>query len=218
MSARRALPLLLALAGCPRFEVVEGNGVRRVERRTVNDFNEVEVSSGMHAVVSIGSKNSEITIDADENLLPLIKLDVVDNRLVFGVDANGITPRDAPVVIQVQAEKLYFAGAAGPGSEISVVGVDTAERLRLQAVLGSRLEASGKGKEMKLFLNEGSSADLRGFIADKVELDLRDASSAAVTATAEVTGTLRQGSSATVAGQPATRAVELLDGSLITYE
>lgn len=220
MTPRRPLVLVLvaalALAGCPSFAIVEGNGKIREEVRGVGDFNEVEVTAGMSAVVTIGAKKNEVTVRADENLLSVIKIDVVENRLIFGIDANGITPTE-PVVVQVQAEQLYFAGAAGGGS-ITVNGLASAERLRLQGVFGSHVAATGTAPGLKLFLSEASTASLDTLGVASADVDLRDASTASITATDAVRGTLRGGSQLVVAGQPPTREVELLGDSQITWE
>lgn len=205
----------LLACGCPSFEVVVGSGQIREESRSAKDFDEVEVTAGMNATVTYGTEQ-KISVRADDNLLPVIKTDVVEGRLLFQIDAVAIEPSE-PVQITVQAKKLRFAGASGGGT-LTLTGEPTPEELRLQAVYGSTIEATGTAKKAYLLLTQGSHGRLDGLAANDVDVDLRHDSDGAIRASGSVTGTLRDGSTLTVRGAPTSRDVALLGGSTVAWE
>ena len=60
---------------------IVGSGVAKREARDVGPFSGVDVSATLEASVTIGAETS-VTIEGDDNLVPLIKTEVRDGRLV----------------------------------------------------------------------------------------------------------------------------------------
>jgi hypothetical protein len=85
---------LLALTGCsfaPGWKTVTGDGRVVSEAREVGQFNEVSVSGSGELSVSQGSEES-LSIETDENLLPLIKSEVSNGHLWIGPRDVNLRP------------------------------------------------------------------------------------------------------------------------------
>ncbi|WP_193564187.1 GIN domain-containing protein, partial [Escherichia coli] len=62
------------------FWGVRGNGKLKTQRRNIQNFDHLEVGGAFNIKVELG-KEPSIKIQAEENLLPLIKTNVVDGTL-----------------------------------------------------------------------------------------------------------------------------------------
>src|SRR5260370_24564664 len=92
-----------------------GSGTIKEETRQVGDFSGVSVGSGIRATISIGPKTS-VVLTGDDNLLSMIKLEVVDGKLTTRVDYNeGIHPSQ-PIRLTVVTPHLTSAEASGGAS------------------------------------------------------------------------------------------------------
>jgi len=85
---------MLVIAGCDGSTVVgpdEGSGVLATESRPVHGFSVVAVSGAGHVIIEqTGAESLQIT--AEESLLPLIRSEVVGDRLVLGFEPGvGVT-------------------------------------------------------------------------------------------------------------------------------
>src|SRR5258708_27076077 len=92
-----------------------GSGTIKEETRQVGDFSGVSVGSGIRATVSIGPKTS-VVLTGDDNLLSMIKVEVVNGKLTARVeDHGGISPTQ-PIRLTVVTPHLTTAEASGGGS------------------------------------------------------------------------------------------------------
>src|SRR5258707_3150983 len=124
-----------------------GSGTIKEETRQVGDFSGVSVGSGIRATVSIGPKTS-VVLTGDDNLLSMIKVEVVNGKLTARVeDHGGISPTQ-PIRLTVVTPHLTTAEASGGasltadatsgpkfvasssgGSKVSITGVDSKEMI-----------------------------------------------------------------------------------------
>src|SRR5258707_379800 len=92
-----------------------GSGTIKEETRQVGDFSGVSVGSGIRATVSIGPKTS-VVLTGDDNLLSMIKVEVVNGKLTARVeDHGGISPTQ-PIRLTVVTPHLTTAEASGGAS------------------------------------------------------------------------------------------------------
>ena len=68
-------------------QTVNGSGTVTSEQRSVSDFSKVELKSIGNLTIKQGDKES-LTIKADENILPYITTEVVNDTLVIGMKPN----------------------------------------------------------------------------------------------------------------------------------
>ncbi|RFZ85498.1 DUF2807 domain-containing protein [Mucilaginibacter terrenus] len=71
---------LISFSSCKRFRPVRGSGVSATEKRTVVDFEKIDISGGFNVHIRQDS-SSAVTITADDNLLKYIKTSVEGGKL-----------------------------------------------------------------------------------------------------------------------------------------
>jgi len=151
---------------------VKGNGNVIKQDRTVTSFNAIDVSGAFDIYLNQGSTEA-VTVEADENLLPLIRTRVVDGVLV-------IDTKDKPIG-HATAMKVYITFKDLSKIEISgAVDIETQSKLTLNDLFINTSGASDGKMEMavqKLKIESSGASKIRltGMAVD-VQMDLSGAS------------------------------------------
>jgi hypothetical protein len=173
---RKAVAVVLlatALAACnvsTRFgggDQVAGSGERKTERRDVGDFDRLVVEGAYRVEVTCGGPRS-LEIEADDNLLSLIRTDVDGGRLRIHSDNRGMKTETMPRV-RISVENLSEVSIPG-ASDFSLEGLDN-DAFKLNVEGASKFRASGETGKFDIMLNGAGVVDAR---------DLRAAGVAAV--------------------------------------
>lgn len=160
-----------ALAGCnvsTKFggaEQVTGSGARKTERRDVGDFGRLVVEGAYKVEVTCGGKSRSLEIEADDNLLALIRTDVDGGRLRVHSESRGMRTENMPRVrINVpDLEEVSIPGA----SEFSLEGLDN-DAFKLSVEGASKFRASGETGRLDVTLNGAGLVDARDLNAASV--------------------------------------------------
>lgn len=115
---RRALVALGALSfiAAPAFaETVRGDGVMKTETRAVSGFTRIGLGLGADVEVRLGNTEG-LTVQADENLLPLIETSVKDGSLQIKPVRNHLSLSSHAIRIVVQAKAIDGLAIGGSGS------------------------------------------------------------------------------------------------------
>jgi hypothetical protein len=137
-------------------EPVKGNGNIKRQARQVGHFDGLAMS--LPGRVEVRSGGSEgLTIEADDNLLPLIETVVEDGTLkIRNKDKVNIQPRNLTIVVQARAlDRLALAGSGSIDAD-RVQGA----RIRLD-VGGSGTIRVGKAEGEAIGVNLGGNGDLK---------------------------------------------------------
>jgi hypothetical protein len=97
-----------------------GSGTMAIETRDVSGFSEVDLSGSGTVLVSVTGTES-LTVEAEDNILPLLTTEVRDGRLVLGASQSISPTRD--IVYTVTVINLEAVTVSGSGS---VTAVDVA--------------------------------------------------------------------------------------------
>ncbi len=115
------------------WENIQGSGNLKKETREVGSFSGIESRGSMNVVISYGNSN-QITVEADDNLLPLIETKVDGKNLVIkSKDKTGFSTKNKiTIAVQMKAiDKLSVSGSGningngnfdGSNSQMSVSG------------------------------------------------------------------------------------------------
>jgi hypothetical protein len=173
---RRAFALvlsasLLAACGCStKFgggggEQVVGSGSRRTERRDVGDFNRLVVEGAYRVEVTCGGGGPpSLEIEADDNLLPLIKTEVEGGRLRIRAD-RGMKTETMP---RVRISVADLAEVSIPGAtDFSLDGLDN-DAFKLGVEGASKFRAAGETGRFDITLNGAGLVDARELRAANV--------------------------------------------------
>src|SRR5437762_2852627 len=138
--------LLLGLAlfpGC-HFKLggVTGSGIRKTEKRDAGSFHAIN-TTGSFSVEATSQKPSSLEIEADDNILPLIKVEVRDGVLYLKPDKPYNSKEG--VVVRVSAPDISGVEATGAGKFV-VQNVKN-DRFEIRTTGASSITASGESKE-----------------------------------------------------------------------
>lgn len=185
-------------------ERVRGNGVIKKENRTAGEFKHVDVSGAIDVIIKQGSERS-VSIETDENLLPLIEVRTEGDRLFisfregYNLDATGSIKAfvSSPVF-----EKLEASGACSITSQDTItannameIGLSGATHASVQLKCpkltttlsgASEMKLSGEAKEFKIDASGSSHVKSFDLISDIADVDLSGASSADIYANTKI--------------------------------
>jgi hypothetical protein len=168
--------LAVALAGCGLR--IDGNGVFAEQTEAVGTFQRVDVGLGIEASVTVQAGAQAVVLSGDENLLPHIRVTVVDGtlqtstrleeftvvlplRLRISVpELSAVSARDAARVAVTGAAAPAFAAAAAGVSEVTLSGAGGAD---LTAALSDRSKLHATGYPVAsatVAVADGSTAEL----------------------------------------------------------
>src|SRR5918993_4416238 len=97
-----AVAALLVLTGC---SVVNGSGQTKSETRPVSGFTGIELSGSGEVTIEQGEAES-LTIEADDNVLPVLTSEVEDSVLRLGTKPRTRVQTDNPIRYRVTVDDL----------------------------------------------------------------------------------------------------------------
>lgn len=92
------------------------------ETRPVSGFTGVDFQATGEVSITMGEVDA-LVIEADENLLPLLKTEVVGSQLIISEPANAQISDNSPIRYMITMKKLMNASMSGTG-DIDIDGVD----------------------------------------------------------------------------------------------
>jgi len=93
---------------------VVGSGKRATETRQVSGFDQVTLEGSGEVYMEQGEKEA-LTVEADDNILPLVRTEVVGNRLVLGLKPNMSFNVNSPIIFHLTVKDLNALTLAGSG-------------------------------------------------------------------------------------------------------
>lgn len=135
-----------------------GSGNLATEPRTVVAFDSVEVKDGIRLNLRKGSEQ-KVTVSADDNVLPLVEVNVKGSSLVLRMKANTNIRTKDPIIVNVDyltLEKLTVRDGASVDADALA-----ATNFALQVKDGSSLRAVGlSAAKLDVSVSDGASAKL----------------------------------------------------------
>jgi hypothetical protein len=191
---------------------IEGTGEVFSEVRELEPFTRVSVAAGMKVIVGEAAAQ-EVTVSAQQNLLPAIETVVTDGQLIVTIAAPGVTATQ-PMSLTLRMTEVDSVALSG-----GCVGFveHTGDDLNLDVSGGSEVTAIGDTTGLALTATTGSHAKLGELVAADAAIDVNDGSAAVLTVTGALTGTADGGSTITLTTAPASEQVELLSGATIQH-
>ena len=126
---------------------VTGSGRVKVEQRAVRGFDRVSIGGTGELFLEQAGEES-LTIEAEDNLLPLLTSDVQGGRLSLGVRPNTTISATRPIVYRLKVRSLKELRASG-AVKVSATGIDQPE-----------LNVNLSGSVSSTFAGRASSQDI----------------------------------------------------------
>ena len=188
----------LATGAAAAWSVVKGNGVTRTESRNVSGFTGISLSVPGNLEVHLGPTES-VTVEADENILPLVETTVSRGTLHIPTPrGQDIDPQVLRIVVQArQLDTLALAGSgsiSGTGLKAASLKVDVGgsgsvslQRVDFEDVsvsLGGSgsVNLGGKAKALKVSVAGSGNVSAAGLQADEARVSIAGSGIASVSA------------------------------------
>ncbi|MEJ6022660.1 head GIN domain-containing protein [Ramlibacter sp. PS4R-6] len=201
--SRRILWIFLAafsVAGAAAAETVAGNGVVRTQERVVSSFSGITLGIPAKVEVTIGATEA-LTIEADENLLPLIETGVKRGTLEIKPVRRNLQLEARAIRIVVQARRIEELGIAGAGS--ITAGALSAKQLRLDISGSGNVRVDGTATRFVASIAGSGDIAASRLVADDVDVTIAGAGAVQVAARSRLDVTIAGSGGVTYYGDPA---------------
>ena len=179
------------------FKGVSGSGNIQTEQRNVGEFKSIDVS-GAFTVEIVAQKDFAVEVEADDNLLPLVKTEVEDG--VLKIEREEHFWSNSKILVRVFAPNIENLDVSG-ASKISVNDLSN-EFLNLDVSGASKIEIKGKTNRLKIDLSGASKIDAENLTAEYVSVEASGASKVDVFVTNELYADLSGASRVNYSGEP----------------
>jgi hypothetical protein len=176
---------------------VKGSGNVVSEKRNVAEFTAIEAGGAFLVEIAAG-KEFSVTVEGDDNLLPMVTTKVNGKTLELSSEKNFSTRNRIKVVIT--APKIEEIDASG-ASRFDVTGIDN-ENITVEMSGAAKVTLNGKAKSLVVDMGGASRLDALQMTAENATVDGGGASSAKVNATGELKVDVGGASRVRYAGTP----------------
>lgn len=157
----------LGMLGCNGEDALEGNGVARSETRSVEQFVRIENKSSYDVRVAPGAAFG-LTVNIDENLLPMVRTSVIDGTLLLE-SSEPIDPEVDGPSVTVTLPILESVRVSGSG-DVDIVSFAHPAPVRLEVTGSGDLDFHGSAPLVIANATGSGDIELAGS-ADRMELD-----------------------------------------------
>lgn len=164
------------------FTGERGSGNVAAETRDLRDFKTVDVS-GVFQVEATAQKDYAVTVEADDNLLPMIQTRVEGG--VLKIDSDGRLSPKNPMKIIISAPDIEGLDASGAAN--IVLNSLKNEEFRIESSGAAKVNASGVTNKLVVDVSGATKIDAAGLTATSANVESSGASQVSV----NVTDTLR---------------------------
>ena len=159
----------------------KGSGKVATDVRDLRDFKGIDVS-GVFQVEITSQKDFEVEIEADDNLLPLIKTEVRGG--VLHIETEGRISTDNGLKIRISAPDINDIDASGV-AKVNLSSIKTDE-LRIHTSGASKINVNGEAAKLFVKVSGASNIEAADLKAVDADIDASGASSVSVFATGEL--------------------------------
>lgn len=195
--------LVVVAAACPackfRSRGIAGSGVRKTEKRDLKPFKAID-AKGAYEINVTCQKPASFEIEADDNILPLIKTEVHDGVLTVSNDENYHSSK--VVTLRIDVPELNEVTSRGAG-EINISEA-AGEKLSLASLGAASFKATGKVKSVEISSTGAGSIDAANLQAEKAKVDVTGAASVDVYASDQLDAKVSGAASVAYSGNPKT--------------
>ncbi|HVL51042.1 MAG TPA: head GIN domain-containing protein [Actinomycetota bacterium] len=147
---------------------VMGSGRVEVEQREVAGFDRVTINGAADLFIEQAGEES-LSVEAEDNLLPLLISQVSDGRLALGVGPNTGITATRPIIFRLKVKSLRQLEASGTG-RVNAVRLDTPE-LRIDTSGSVAAVFAGRAAVQEISLSGTGTFDGRDLQGERASVD-----------------------------------------------
>lgn len=191
---------------------IVGDGERGSETRAIGAVTTIDADGAFAVTIKPGAPS--LTIEADKNLLPIVKTEVSNGRLAlytdrsYSVDGRIKVTISSPTLADISASgsnQINGDGLSGNKLSVSLNGSNTAVLTGSVSALTARMSGSNHLMAQQL-------------TADSVNVAISGSGNAAVEAHQQIVAEISGAGSIAVSGNPKTRSTEVNGAGKISFE
>jgi hypothetical protein len=188
--------VLLLVSGC---SVVGGSGQVASETRQVSGFTGIDLSGVGEVFIEQGQSES-LTIEADDNVLPVLTSEVEDSVLRLDQKPRTTVRTRNPIRYRVTLKDLTSLELSGSGSV-------SAENLRINALRvdidgSGTIDLAGSADEQRIEVSGSGQYDAAELSSRSVEVDISGSGKATVAVTEQLRVDISGSGTVTYSGDP----------------
>ena len=194
--------LLVTFSGCHFGKLgssVTGSGVRKTEKRDVTGFKAIE-TEGAFDVEATCQKPESFEIEADDNILPLIQIEVRNG--VLHLTAQKSYNSRQGVIVRLNVPNLDSVSATGVG-KFRIQGLKN-DNFEVHTTGASNVVASGETKNIEIHTTGAGSVDTHSLHAQKANVSSTGAAKVDVYASEQLDASVSGVGRITYSGEPKT--------------
>jgi hypothetical protein len=191
--------LVAAFSACHLGKGVKGSGNLKTEKRDLPAFKAID-TTGAYEVEVMCQKPASFEIEADDNILPLIKTDVRAGVL-YVTSEKSYNPSRA-VRLRISLPELTAVSSRGAG-DVTIQDAKS-DDLRIESMGAASIKAAGKVKNATISSSGAGDIDANRLQAEKARVTVAGAASVSVYATEQLDVSVSGVGSVTYGGNPKT--------------
>jgi hypothetical protein len=176
---------------------VRGSGNVITESRDVSGFNEIALLGSGSVVVEVNGSES-LTVEAEDNIMPLLKTEVRNGRLELSVESS-ISPT-VEIKYTITAATLDRVSISGSG-DVAATGID-AESFDVEISGSGRVEPTGTADTLTLRISGSGRYDGEGLAASVGDVRVSGSGDAVVYVTEDLDVDVSGSGSVKYIGEP----------------
>lgn len=197
-----AIALLIGLMSAMNCNVgnsggLTGSGNKKSEKRDVSGFMEIE-ASGAVTLEIVSQKDFSVEVEADDNLLSLIKTEVSGDVLKIS-SKDKISPK-TKILVKVSMPELDSLNVSG-ASAATATNLK-ADLLKLEASGASKIKVEGQANILESNASGASGIDAEGLKVENADVEASGASNTTVSATNDLKANASGASTIYYTGEP----------------
>ncbi len=193
------------LSGCA---VVAGSGRPATENRPVSGFTRIDMAANGEVDIEQGEQES-LTVEADDNVLPVLTSDVVDGTLKLGIKPGTSIRSTTTIRYRVVVKDLAGVSVSGSG-KIRAAGVQL-RSLGVDVSGSGTVAMSGSAADQDIRVSGSGRYEAPDLTSEKVAVDISGSGEVIVSASRELTVDISGSGSVTYSGDP--RVDQSISGS-----
>ncbi len=178
-------------------EGVSGSGNLATEKRDVTNFQEIEVG-GVFEVEIVAQKDFSVEIEADDNLLYLIKTEVSGG--VLRLETEKIISTKNAIRVRISAPNIENLNVSG-ASKVSLTNLRN-ENLQIDSSGASKITVAGETENLTVDVSGASKIDAENLKSENASIDASGASKVSVFVANELKSDASGASSIIYSGSP----------------
>lgn len=190
--------VLLSAGGCmTNVDHIQGSGVAKTETRDVPAFTRIDSMGSAKVTVTIGDHQS-VSIEADDNILPLIDTIVKGDRLQ--ISSHDSYSARTPIKVTITVAKLEEARVQGSGS-VNASGVD-AKRFDAHISGSGDINVSGTAQSLTATVTGSGKLDATKMPVDSANVTITGSGDVTVNASKSMSANITGSGDIRYAGNP----------------